>query len=66
MNIRQYKIGGNTVLFDYVATIMGAIILSKYSEVPLVIVTIFVFILGEVLHYFFNVPTNTLRYLKVL
>ena len=66
MNIRQYKIGGNTVLFDYVATIMGAIILSKYSEVPLVIVTIFVFILGEVLHYISNVPTNTLRYLKVL
>lgn len=65
MNIRKYKIANNTVLFDYVATLIGAVIVSKYLEIPLVIVTIVVLILGEVMHYIFNVPTNTLKYLNV-
>ena len=65
-SIRQYKMGHNTVIFDYVSTILGAILVSKYSKIPLVITTIVLFVLGEVLHYVFNVPTNTLRYFKLL
>ena len=65
-SIRQYKMGHNTVIFDYVSTIVGAMLLSKYSEVPLVVTTVVLLVLGEVLHYVFNVPTNTLRYFEIL
>ena len=65
-SIRQYKMGHNTVIFDYVSTIIGAMLLSKYSKVPLVVTTVVLLVLGEMLHYLFNVPTNTLRYFKLL
>ena len=64
--IRSVKIPHNTVLFDYASTIIGSIIISYYTKIPLVIVTVCMFVLGEILHYIFNVKTNTLRYLKLM
>jgi len=63
--LRSYKISNNTVVFDYVATLLGAIGIATYTEVPLVIVTVLVFILGEVSHYLLGVKTNTLVYLNL-
>lgn len=65
MNIRSVKIPHNTVLFDYGMTILAAIIVSYYTKIPLVLLTILFFISGEVLHYIFNVKTNTLDYLNL-
>ena len=55
----------NTALVDYVFTIIGAIILTYFSGIPLVLTTIILFILGIVLHVLFGVPTNTTKYLGI-
>lgn len=64
--IRSFKLVNNTVAFDYISTIIGALLLSKLSKVPLVLCTIILFVMGEVLHYFFNIKTNSLAYLGIL
>lgn len=64
--IRKYKIAHNTVVFDYFASILGAILLSTFTKIPLVLTTIFILLLGEIMHYAFNVKTNTLKYLGIL
>lgn len=66
MDLRAFKIANNTVLFDYVATILGSIIISKFTKVPLVMVTVLSFIIGEIFHYFLLIPTNSLRYLRLI
>ena len=48
-----------TALFDYVATIIGAIILSKVTGIPLVLTTIGLFVLGIILHMAFCLRTGT-------
>lgn len=65
MNLRAYKLPGNTAAFDYISTILAAIFMTYVTKVPLVITTIIMLLLGELLHYLFGVKTNTLRYLGV-
>jgi hypothetical protein len=48
-----------TALFDYVATILGAILLSKVTGIPLVLTTIGLLVLGIVLHMAFCLRTGT-------
>lgn len=55
----------NTALVDYAFTIIGAIILTYFSGIPLVLTTIFLFVLGIILHILFGVPTNTTKYLGI-
>ena len=64
--IRSFKLVNNTVAFDYISTIIGSLLFSKLSKIPLVLSTIFLFVLGEVLHYIFHVKTNSLTYLGLL
>lgn len=64
--IRSFKLINNTVAFDYISTIIASLLLSKLSKIPLVLSTIILFILGEFLHYVFNVKTNSLTYLGLL
>lgn len=64
--IRSFKLVNNTVAFDYISTIIGSLLFSKLSKIPLVLSTIFLFVLGEVLHYILNVKTNSLTYLRLL
>ena len=64
--IRSFKLVNNTVAFDYISTIIGSLLFSKLSKIPLVLSTIFLFVLGEVFHYIFNVKTNSLTYLRLL
>ena len=48
---------------DYFLTLIGAFILSYLTQVPLVLTTIGLFILGIILHTLFGVPTNAVKYL---
>ena len=64
-DLRKYKLGEN-VLFDFISTLLGAVILSHFIKVPLVIVTVVLLILGEILHYWFRVPSNTMKYFGLL
>ncbi len=49
--------------FDYIGTILLALIFSYNTKIPLVLSTIIMFILGELVHYLFGLKTNTLKYL---
>ena len=42
---------GSDGIVDYMMTIIFAIVVSYYTKVPLVLVTIFMFILGIAMHY---------------
>lgn len=55
----------DTAFNDYIGTVFLAIILTFFTKSPLVFNTIFLFILGEFLHYLFGVETNTLKYLNI-
>ena len=55
----------NAALVDYVLTILGAILLTYLTDIPLVLTTIGLLVLGIILHYLFGVNTNTLKYLDI-
>ena len=48
---------------DYVVTLLAAFLLSYISGVPVVLTTIFLFILGIILHTLFGIPTSAVKYL---
>lgn len=60
--IHQYRFLG-TAISDYLLTILVAVIITYFTKIPLVLTTIFAFVLGIVLHVIFGVSTNTTRYL---
>jgi hypothetical protein len=55
----------NTAIIDYVLTLIVAIVLGAVTGVPLVLTTIFSFVLAIVLHILFGVETNTVKYLGI-
>ena len=48
---------------DYFLTLIGALILSYLTQIPLVLSTIGLLILGVILHTLFGIPTNAVKYL---
>ena len=52
----------DAAMFDYIGTIVLAIIISKFAKTPLVITTIILFVLGELLHTICGVQTSTIKY----
>ena len=62
--VHQYKFL-NTALVDYVVTILGAILLTYLTDIPLVLTTIGILILGVVCHILFGVETNVTKYLGI-
>ncbi len=54
---------GPFAINDFIGTIIGAIILSYLFDTTILKAFIFLFILGEVLHYIFCVDTAFLRIL---
>ena len=62
--IHKIKLG-DTSIIDYFATIIGAMIISYYTDIPLVIMTIMLLLLGILLHILFGVNTSTLKYLGI-
>ena len=55
----------NAAIVDYALTILGAILITYLTGIPLVLTTIGLFILAILLHYLFGVETNTLKYLGI-
>ena len=55
----------NTALIDYTLTILVAILITYFTDIPLVLTTIGLLVLGIILHYLFGVNTNTLKYLGI-
>ena len=55
----------NTALVDYIVTILLAILLTYLTDIPLVLTTIGLLVLGLILHYLFGVNTNSLKYLGI-
>ena len=53
----------DVALGDYIGTILLAILMSHVTKYPLVLTTIFMFILGLVLHILFCVPTSASKFL---
>ena len=60
--IHKYRFLG-TAISDYLLTILAAVIITYFTKIPLVLTTIFAFVLGIVFHVIFGVETNTTRYL---
>ena len=55
----------DTAMFDYVLTIAGAFLLSYLTTIPLVLMTIILFIIAIIIHMLFGVNTATLRFLGI-
>lgn len=60
--IHKYRFLG-TAISDYLLTILAAVIITYFTKIPLVLTTIFAFVLGIIFHVIFGVETNTTRYL---
>ena len=55
----------NTPIVDYVLTIVGAVITTYLTMIPLPLTTIVWFIMGIASHILFGVETETLKFLGV-
>ena len=54
----------NTAMYDYIGSILLALLITLlYSQIPLVVSTVSVLVLGEILHYLFGVQTQTMKFL---
>lgn len=56
----------DTAMVDYTGTLILAALLTKFTQLPLVLSTILMFIIGILLHVVFCVPTGATRYLGLL
>lgn len=54
----------NTAIVDYALSILAAIIITYYTDIPLVLTTIIILIFGILMHIVFSVDTNSTRYLE--
>jgi len=61
LGIHQYKFKG-TAIVDYLLTIAGAFLITYFTDIPLVITTIGILILGILFHYLFGIESHTVRY----
>ena len=48
---------------DYFLSILGAIVISFFTKIPLVLTTIIVLVLGIILHMLFGINTSAVKYL---
>ena len=60
--IHKYRLAG-TAIIDYILTIISCIIVTYITNIPLVITTIVILILGIILHMLFGVETSSIKYL---
>jgi hypothetical protein len=63
--IHSYRFSEDTAIIDYFITIIGCLLLSHFTKVPLVLTTIIVLLLGILVHLLFGVETNSLKYLGI-
>ena len=60
--LHKYRIF-NTALIDYIGSIMIAMLITWQFNIPLVLTTICVFIIGILFHIVFGVNTQVIKYL---
>jgi len=60
--VHKYKFKG-TAIVDYFLTIAGAFVITYFTDIPLVITTIGLFLIGIVLHYLFGIKTQVLKFI---
>ena len=63
--IHKYRFTEDTAILDYFITIVGCLIISHFTKIPLVLTTIIVLLLGILVHALFGVQTNSLTYLGI-
>ena len=56
----------DAALVDYIGTLILAIIISRFTQIPLVLTTILLFILGELIHMMCGIKTSTVKYFNKL
>ena len=61
--VHQYKFKG-TAIVDYLVTILLAFLITYYTDIPLVITTIGILILGILFHYLFGIRSQAIQYLS--
>lgn len=61
--IHQYRFL-DTAIVDYIGTIIIAMLVTKFTGIPLVVTTICAFLLGILLHYLFCSKTGTEMWLS--
>ena len=61
--VHKYKFRG-TSLVDYFMTIVGAFLITYFTDIPLVITTIGLFVMGIILHWLFGINTEVLKYIS--
>jgi hypothetical protein len=62
--IHAYKFKG-TAIFDYIFSIIGAFVLTYFTNIPLVLSTIFILVFGILLHFLFSVNTKSLQFFGI-
>lgn len=62
--VHKFKFLG-TSMFDYLLTIGLAFLTTFLSKIPLVLTTIFWFIIGIILHILFGVETDVIKFFKI-
>ena len=61
--VHQYKFKG-TAIVDYLVTILLAFLLTYFTDIPLVITTIGLLIVGIILHYLFGIRSQAIQYMS--
>ena len=60
--VHAYKFKG-TSLVDYLVAIVGAFLITYFTDIPLVLTTIGLLIVGIIFHVLFGVPSQAVNYL---
>jgi len=60
--IHKYRLL-DTAMVDYILTIISAIVIAFFTKIPLVFITVLLFIISIFLHYLFGINTVTNQYL---
>ena len=59
--VHQYRFKG-TAIIDYLLTIIGAFIITYFTDIPLVLTTIGILLAGIIFHYLFGIRSHVIRY----
>ena len=63
--MHRRRMFNDTAIMDYIFSIIGALVISHFTKIPLVLTTIVILLLGILIHLLFGVQTNTLTYLGI-
>jgi len=56
----------NVAIIDYILTIISSFLLSYFTNIPVVLTTIMLLVIGIICHMLFGVKTSALKYLGLV